>query len=290
MTPSSSRLDETLHFYRNDEDDNVDTGSKRRRKGTQRDLLLVESRAGSLSRNSSRAAFPIDRCGQGYTVNSPSLHSADPHVGSFDLPPLNAALAAPEMSHMVLNGSRAFFPTSAGYVGPSRDFGSSYIRSGSAAPSRAHSPSNTYVLPPLHYATPGIYGSGSPHHRSSPSSPSIPTHAELEKHFMDLSKEKSRLEEMLARTEWLMQGVRRGMDEMRERELAIALSQHAAQKSRQPTPSRPVSASPPRSPHRAEERPSSQPPASVPLQRHRPEPTPATKETVWNVIPIDTSA
>ena len=273
---------------KDDEEDDADTGSKRRRKGTQRDILLAESRAGSLSRSSSRAAFHIDRYGRGYTANSPSLHSA-PHVGGFDLPPLNAALAAPEMSHMVLNGSRAFFPTSAGFVGPSRDFGSSYIRSGSAAPSRAHSPSNAYVLPPLHYATPGIYGSGSPHHRLSPSSPPIPTHAELEKHFMDLSKEKSRLEEMLARTECLMQGVRRGMDEMRERELAIALSQHAAQRSRQPTPSRPVSASPPRSPHQVEERPSSQPPPSVPLQRHRHEPSSLAKETVWNVVPIDTS-
>jgi GATA-binding protein len=272
---------------KDDEDNDADTGSKRRRKGTQRDILLAESRAGSLSRSSSRAAFHIDRYGRGYTANSPSLHSA-PHVGGFDLPPLNAALAAPEMSHMVLNGSRAFFPTSAGYVGPPRDFGSSYMRSGSAAPSRAHSPSNAYVLPPLHYANPGIYGNGSPHHRSSPSAPSIPSHAELEKHFMDLSKEKSRLEEMLARTEWLMQGVRRGMDEMRERELAIALSQHAAQRSRQPTPSRPVSASPPRSPHQAGERPSSQPPASVPLQRHRPESS-LSKETVWNVVPIETN-
>lgn len=271
---------------KDDEDDDVDTGSKRRRKGSQRDILLAESRAGSLSRSSSRAAFHIDRYGRGYTANSPSLHSV-PHVGGFDLPPLNAALAAPEMSHMVLNGSRAFPPTSAGYVGPPRDFGSSYLRSGSAAPSRAHSPSNGYVLPPLHYAN-QIYGNGSPHHRSSPSSPSIPTHAELEKHFMDLSKEKSRLEEMLARTEWLMQGVRRGMDEMRERELAIALSQHAAQRSRHPTPSRPVSASPPRSPPQVEGRPSSQPPASVPLQRHRPESS-LSKETVWNVVPIETS-
>ena len=78
-----------------------------------------------------------------------------------------------------------------------------------------------------------------------------------------VSKEKSRLEEILARTEWLMQGVRRGMDEMRGRELAIALSQHAAQRLQQPTPSRPVSASPPRSPRQAGERPSSQPPASA---------------------------
>jgi GATA-binding protein len=272
-----------------DEDDDVDAGAKRRRKGTQRDILLAESRAGSLSRSSSRAAFHIDRYGRGYTANSPSLHSAN-HVGGFDLPPLNAALAAPEMSHMVLNGSRAFFPTSAGYVGPPRDFGPSYMRSGSAAPSRAHSPSNAYVLPPLHYAASGMYGNGSPHHRSSPSSPPIPSHAELEKHFMDLSKEKSRLEEMLARTEWLMQGVRRGMDEMRERELAIALSQHAAQRSRQPTPSRPVSASPPRSPHQVEGRPASQPPASIPLHRHRPEPSAPTKDTVWNVVPIETSA
>jgi hypothetical protein len=46
-------------------------------------------------------------------------------------------------------------------------------------------------------------------------------------------------------------GVRCGMDEMRERELAIALSQHTARRSRQPTPSRQVSASPPRSPHQA---------------------------------------
>ena len=273
---------------KDDEDDDADAGNKRRRKGSQRDILLAESRAGSLSRSSSRAAFHMDRYGRGYTANSPSLHSA-PHVGGFDLPPLNAALAAPEMSHMVLNGSRTFFPTSAGYVGPPRDFGSSYIRSGSAAPSRAHSPSNAYVLPPLHYANSGIYGNNSPHHRSSPSSPSIPTHAELEKHFMDLSKEKSRLEEMLARTEWLMQGVRRGMDEMRERELAIALSQHAAQRSRQPTPSRPVSTSPPRSPHQVEDRPSSQPPASVPLSRHRHEPSSLAKETVWNVVPIETS-
>jgi len=110
---------------------------------------------------------------------------------------------------------------------------SGYMRSGSAAPSRAHSPSNAYVLLPLHYATSGHYGNGS-HHQSSPSSPSIPSHAELEKHFIDLSKEKSRLEEMLARTEWLMQGVQCGMDEMRGREITIALSQAGERPSSQP--------------------------------------------------------
>jgi hypothetical protein len=99
-------------------EDDVDTGSKRQ-KGSQRDILLAESRAGSLSRSSSHAAFHIDRYGRGHTADSPSLHSTS-HVGGFDLPPLNAVLAALETSHMVLNGSRAFFPTSAGYVGPPR--------------------------------------------------------------------------------------------------------------------------------------------------------------------------
>jgi hypothetical protein len=53
------------------EDDDADAGSKRRRKGSQRDILLVESRAGSLLRSSSRAAFHMDRYGRGYTANSP---------------------------------------------------------------------------------------------------------------------------------------------------------------------------------------------------------------------------
>ena len=214
---------------KDDEDDDADAGNKRRRKGSQRDILLADSRAGSLSRSSSRAAFHTDRYEGGYTPNSPSLHSA-PHVGGFDLPPLSAAHASPEMSHTVLNRPRGSLHISAGHVGPARDVGSSYIRSGSAAPSRAHSLSNAYVSPPLHSANSGNYGNDSRHRQSSPSSPSIPTHAELEKHFMDISKEKSRLEEMLARSEWLMQGVCRGMDEMRERELAIALSQQCCSK------------------------------------------------------------
>ena len=65
--------------------------------------------------------------------------------------PLNAALAVPEMSHMVLTGSRAFLPTSAGYLQPTRDFGSSSIHTGRAALNRAHLLNN--VLPSLHHAT-----------------------------------------------------------------------------------------------------------------------------------------
>ena len=80
---------------------------------------------------------------------------------------------------------------------------------------------------------PGISGNGSP--ITDPPLPLL-THPELEKHIMDLSDEKSPLEQTLARTEWLIQGVRRSMDEMRERELAIVLSKRAAQSPRRPTP------------------------------------------------------
>ena len=65
--------------------------------------------------------------------------------------------------------------TFAGYAGSPSDFGSGYIRSGTATPGRAHSPSSPF--------------------------PSISMRAEFEKRFMGLSKENSRSEEMLARTE-----------------------------------------------------------------------------------------
>ena len=107
---------------------------------------------------------------------------------------------------------------------------------------------------------------------------------------MDLSKEKSCLEEMVAPAGWLMQVIRRNMDEIREQQLGIALSQHAAQRSRPPRRSQPVPAFPPRSPYQVEERSSSQPPVSVSLQRRQTEPSSLAKETVWNVVLIQTSA
>ena len=51
-----------------DEDEDADAGSKRRRKGTLRDILLAESHAGSLLRSSSRAASHMDRYGRRYTA------------------------------------------------------------------------------------------------------------------------------------------------------------------------------------------------------------------------------
>ena len=71
-----------------------------------------------------------------------ATHSFGSSLGRFDLPPLNAALAAPETSRVALNGSRALSLTSAGYVRPPRDLGSGCIRCRIAARSRAYSPSN----------------------------------------------------------------------------------------------------------------------------------------------------
>ena len=43
----------------------------------------------------------------------------------------------------------------------------------------------------------------------------IPSTAELEQHYRQLAEERKRLEEMLERTDRIMAGVKRGLDEMR---------------------------------------------------------------------------
>lgn len=279
-----------------DVDMDADIGGKRRRKGGARQDLLVDSRGGSLSRSSSRAALHLDRYGRGYSSASPALHSGS-NVGGFDLPPLNAALGGAEMSHMVLGiaGARGLvFPTSAGYVGGTmgREFGSSYIRSGSAAPSRAHSPSalgNNFVLPPLHHHA-QMYGNTSPHHRQ-PSPNNVPSIPELERHYYELAEEKRRLEEMLDKTDRLMSGVRRGMDELRELELAIAQQhlQQAQQQQQQRSPTLPSQSNSraPSPPSTASSTHSSSAPApAVPLARTG---MSSARENVWAVAPIEAS-
>ena len=59
-----------------DKDDDADAGNKRRMKGSQRDILLAESRAESLSRSSSRAAFHMDRYGRSYYGYEKNKHKA----------------------------------------------------------------------------------------------------------------------------------------------------------------------------------------------------------------------
>jgi GATA-binding protein, other eukaryote len=148
---------------------------------------------------------------RGHPFPHPHMHSQNPH-GGFDLPPLNAALG--ESASLLRDGAPA-----------------SYVRSGSAAalgvPSRTHSPlagpgvsssgvsGAGYVLPPPHSLThtfPSAFAY-SAHSRHTP--PPVPTVHDLERHYAELGEEKRRLEEMLLRTERMMAGVRRGLDDMR---------------------------------------------------------------------------
>ncbi|KAF5348228.1 hypothetical protein D9757_014350 [Collybiopsis confluens] len=109
-----------------------------------------------------------------------------------------------------------------------------YVRSGSAAPSRSHSPPNsqhhpppppgTFILPSPH--GPGgilhpleVPGSGHGHVMVSMVAPGvyslIPTLSDLERHYTELEDQKKRMEEILDRTERMMQGLKRGIDDMR---------------------------------------------------------------------------
>ncbi|KAG2357271.1 hypothetical protein BDR07DRAFT_1420938 [Suillus spraguei] len=143
-------------------------------------------------------AHHLARTGSGH-----GAFMAAPHAG-FDLPPLNAAL-----------GERFGGYGPPGLLG-NRDFGgtpSSYMRSGSNAPSRTHSPLNPglaapgagYVLPPPHGMGHGYYG---------PLGHSPRLMIELRQHYLELHEQRKRLEEMIQKTDALMAGVKRGLDEM----------------------------------------------------------------------------
>ncbi|KAL4078873.1 hypothetical protein V8B97DRAFT_1865004 [Scleroderma yunnanense] len=154
---------------------------------------------------------------------------AAPHPG-LDLPPLNAAL-----------GERYGY----GPLGlvSTRDFSgapSSYIRSGSNAPSRTHSPLNPglaaaaaavgYVLPPPHALGHGYYTlGGHPHGHHTPppvgneaammngmfrGGNGVPTLVELQQHYHELFEHRRRFEEMIEKTDRMIAGVKRGIDEM----------------------------------------------------------------------------
>ncbi|KAF8799957.1 hypothetical protein BYT27DRAFT_7217319 [Phlegmacium glaucopus] len=130
----------------------------------------------------------------------------------FELPPLAA-----------LNNGAAF-------LGNASAPPSSYIRSGSNAPSRTHSPlgpagsgsGSGYVLPPPH-GLGQYYPSTPPGDMSSLMVAAgvalgglgIPSYMDLERHYFELSEQKRKWEEMMERTDRLMAGVKRTLDEMR---------------------------------------------------------------------------
>ena len=152
--------------------------------------------------------------------------SPNPHGGGFDLPSVNAMLGE---------------STSTSYGAPP-----SYIRSGSASnligtPSRTQSPlagpgmttstggAPGFVLPPPH----SIHGHAHGLSFYMPSGatvgtvggvPPIPTAPELEKHYMLLAEQKRQLEEMAERTERMMAGVKRGIDELKAAAVGVVVA------------------------------------------------------------------
>ena len=220
----------------------------------------------------------------------PSGHGAfiaSPHAG-LDLPPLNAAL-----------GERYGYPP--GLLG-ARDFSGaqpSYMRSGSNAPSRTHSPLGPglaagvgYVLPPPHGVGHGYYGLGHghsppPHDAMNGVLPTVvPTVSELRQHYLDLHEYRRRLDELVDKTERMMAGVKRGIDELMgapqpspQPSQPQAQPQHQAQALPQPTPQQPPShEQPPQQPPQAGLNPTVSPtPLNRTGERER------SRESIWPV-------
>lgn len=151
------------------------------------------------------------------------IHPPHPFTvaGGFELPPLGSAL-----------GPGADLSVLASYVAAKGAFhGSSYVRSG--APSRTHSPLQGAAAG---YAPVGPYGLPRGH---SPvlMSGVVPTVAELERHYYELHEHRSSLVEFLERTDRLIAGVKRGLDEMRESSDGAAPQQPSQpQQQQQPQP------------------------------------------------------
>jgi GATA-binding protein, other eukaryote len=153
-------------------------------------------------------AHHLARTGSGH-----GAFMASPHAG-FELPPINAAL-----------GERFGGYAPSGLLG-TRDFSgapSSYMRSGSNAPSRTHSPLNPgltapgYVLPSLSHGYYGPLGHSPPPHDAMNGvilASGVPSVNELRQHYLELHDQRKRLEEMIQKTDALLTGVKRGLDDM----------------------------------------------------------------------------
>lgn len=199
------------------------------------------------------------------------IHPPHPFTvaGGFELPPLGAAFGPGTDLTGVLAGyvaAKGAFPGSA-----------SYIRSG--APSRTHSPLQGAAAG---YAPIGGYGFPRGH---SPvlMSGVVPTVAELERHYYELHEHRNGLLEFLERTDRLITGVKRGLDEMRG-----STDGAAPQQPSQPQQQQQQAASEDQAQPQAEA-PNGDMAPSVPIQLPRSSPgSPRSgRETVW---PVTTGA
>jgi GATA-binding protein len=147
-----------------------------------------------------RAPSRSDYMSRGPNAAGPFAPTGSPHSG-FEIPPL-AVLGNSAAAAALLNAQ------------------SSYIRSGSNAPSRTHSPlghgSASYPLPPgPQFYPPDMGMINFSLAVGNLMSMGIPTVADLERHYMELGEQKRRMEELLERTDRVMAGLKRGLDEMR---------------------------------------------------------------------------
>jgi GATA-binding protein len=191
--------------------------------------------------------------------------------GGFELPPLGSTLGPGTDLSGVLAG---FVAAKGGFHGPA-----SYIRSGSGAPSRTHSP-----LPGAAAGYGHVGGYGFPRgHSPVLMSGVVPTPAELERHYYELHEHRNGLVEFLERTDRLIAGVKRGLDEMRSASDGAAPQPPQQQQQSQPQPASDGQAPPPA------EVSNNGTASSAPLQTTRGSPgSPGSvRESVW---PVSTAA
>ncbi|KAI9464813.1 hypothetical protein F5148DRAFT_1150113 [Russula earlei] len=199
------------------------------------------------------------------------IHPPHPFTipGGFELPPLGSTLGPGTDLSGVIAG---YVAAKGAFHGPA-----SYIRSG--APSRTHSP-----LPGGAAGYASVGGYGFPRGHSPMLLSGVPTVAELERHYYELHEHRSSLVEFIDRTDRLIAGVKRGLDEMRGSSDGAAPQQ--VQQPQQQQPPRPAS----EGSGAAQPEPSSGGTApSVPLQvaRRSPGSPGNARENVW---PVSTAA
>lgn len=204
--------------------------------------------------------------------------------GGFDLPSINAALgdnapsALRDASSFIRSGSAAGFHGGPG--GPSRTQ-SPLAGPGISAPPPPP-PGPPYMLPPPHQQGIGHAHGHSfyAHQPSTPPPPPVPTLQDLQKHYSVLEDSKKWMMDLLDRTERMMTGVKRTIDEM-----ATGSQEKSPQHQHQPLQSEGAQAQPQgsssKSP-RPDQSPKQGSPSAVPIGRSE---KPAQRDSVWPVAP-----
>ncbi|KAF5362257.1 hypothetical protein D9756_002813 [Leucocoprinus leucothites] len=192
VTRAAEKEDEDVNMDGGEEESEGPASSSQHRKRNAWDGRSVSPQ--------NRAPSRSDYLSRGPNAAGPFAPTGSPHSG-FEIPPL-AVLSNQAAAAALLSAQ------------------SSYMRSGSNAPSRTHSPlghgaAAGYPIPP---GGPQFYGPDLSMLNFSLAVGNlmgIPTLPELERHYMELSEHRRRTEEMLERTDRVMAGLKRGIDEMR---------------------------------------------------------------------------